>query len=54
MSINGLHDVPCVGFGPGEERLAHAPNEYVPVEDVVKACAFYTAFPGAFIATDKK
>lgn len=54
VSIKGLHDVPCVGFGPGEERLAHAPNEYVPVEDVVKACAFYTAFPGAFIATDKK
>lgn len=50
VAINGLHGVPCVGFGPGEERLAHAANEYVPVEDVVKACAFYTAFPGAFIA----
>ena len=48
VAIKGLHDVPCVGFGPGEERLAHAPNEYVPVEDVVRACAFYTAFPEAF------
>ena len=54
VSIKGLHDVPCVGFGPGEERLAHASDEYVPVADVVKACAFYTAFPRAFIKTDPK
>ncbi|MBU0743561.1 YgeY family selenium metabolism-linked hydrolase [bacterium] len=54
VAIKGLHDVPCVGFGPGEERLAHAPNEYVPVEDVVKACAFYAAYPRAFINTDQR
>ncbi len=53
VSIKGLHDVPCIGFGPGEERFAHARDEYVPVEDVVKACAFYTAFPRAFLMTDK-
>ncbi len=42
VAINGLYDVPCIGFGPGEERMAHAKDEYVPVDDLIKACAFYT------------
>jgi acetylornithine deacetylase/succinyl-diaminopimelate desuccinylase-like protein len=42
--------VPCLGFGPGREELAHARDEHVPVEDVVKACAFYAAFPAAYLA----
>jgi putative selenium metabolism hydrolase len=42
--INGLHGVPCLGFGPGREDLAHSPDEHVPVAEVVKACAFYAAF----------
>jgi len=46
--INGLHGVPCVGFGPGREELAHARDEHVPVADVIRACAFYAAFPAAF------
>jgi acetylornithine deacetylase len=27
---------PTIAFGPGDVRLAHAPNEYVPVEDLKK------------------
>jgi putative selenium metabolism hydrolase len=54
VAIKGLHDVPCVGFGPGEERLAHARDEYVPVDDVVKACAFYAAFPAAYLHTEPR
>jgi len=50
VAINGLHGVPCVGFGPGSEAQAHAPDEYVPIDDLVTACAFYTAFPDAFVA----
>ncbi len=46
--INGLHGVPCVGFGPGREELAHTRDEHVPVADVIQACAFYAAFPVAF------
>ena len=53
VAINGLHGVPCIGFGPGEERMAHAANEYVPVDDVVKACAFYAAFPQTWTTTDR-
>ncbi len=50
VAINGLHGVPCVGFGPGQEAQAHAPDEHVPVDDLVAACAFYAAFPDAFVA----
>ena len=44
VTINGIYGIPTIGFGPGNEVLAHAPNEKVPVEDLVKASAFYAAF----------
>jgi putative selenium metabolism hydrolase len=46
VAITGLHGVPCFGFGPGLENLAHSANEHVPVSDVLTACAFYAALPG--------
>ena len=42
--INGVYGIPMIGFGPGNEVLAHAPNEKVPVEHLVKASAFYAAY----------
>ena len=30
--------------GPGDEKLAHAPNEACPVDHLVGASAFYAAF----------
>jgi putative selenium metabolism hydrolase len=39
--ICGIYGIPVVGFGPGNEVLAHAPDEKVPVEHLVKASAFY-------------
>ena len=45
VAIMGLHGVPCFGFGPGQEDLAHSANEFVPVQDVLTACAFYAALP---------
>lgn len=44
VTINGLYSIPTIGFGPGNEVLAHAPNEKVPVDDLVKAAAFYAMF----------
>ncbi|MFO8066701.1 MAG: YgeY family selenium metabolism-linked hydrolase [Bacteroidales bacterium] len=44
VTINGYYDIPIIGFGPGNEVLAHAPNEKVPVQDLVDASAFYAAF----------
>jgi len=44
VTINGYHKVPIIGFGPGNEVLAHAPNEKIPISDLVAASAFYAAF----------
>jgi putative selenium metabolism hydrolase len=40
----GTYKIPTIGFGPGNEVLAHAPNEKVPVSDLVTAAAFYAAY----------
>jgi putative selenium metabolism hydrolase len=45
VSICGRHGIPCIGFGPGNEIYAHAPNEKTPVEHLEKAAAFYTLIP---------
>jgi putative selenium metabolism hydrolase len=41
VTINGIYKIPTIGFGPGNEVLAHAPNEKVPVSDLITASAFY-------------
>lgn len=48
VAINGLYNIPVIGFGPGEEKMAHAPNEKIPIDDLVKATAFYAAFASEF------
>lgn len=40
----GVYGIPTIGFGPGNEVLAHAPDEKVPIRDLVAASAFYAAF----------
>ncbi|MCH8032374.1 MAG: YgeY family selenium metabolism-linked hydrolase [Bacteroidetes bacterium] len=44
VTINGIYKIPVIGFGPGNEELAHAPNEKVPIEHLIKASAFYAMF----------
>ncbi|HAQ65469.1 MAG TPA: YgeY family selenium metabolism-linked hydrolase [Bacteroidales bacterium] len=44
IAINGMHGIPTIGFGPGNEVMAHAPNEKTPVSDLVAAAAFYALF----------
>ncbi len=44
VTINGYYKIPLIGFGPGNEVMAHAPNEKVPVEDLRVASAFYAAY----------
>ncbi len=44
VTINGLYGIPVIGFGPGNEVMAHAPDETVPVDDLVKASAFYALY----------
>jgi len=40
----GTYGIPTIGFGPGNEVLAHAPNEKVAIQDLVVASAFYAAY----------
>lgn len=44
VTINGIYGIPVIGFGPGNEVLAHAPDEKVLIEHLVKASAFYAMF----------
>jgi acetylornithine deacetylase/succinyl-diaminopimelate desuccinylase-like protein len=46
--INGIYKIPVIGFGPGNEVLAHAPDEKIPVSDLVAASAFYAALAQYF------
>jgi len=39
----GVAGIPTVGFGPGDERLAHAANEAVPLDDLYQAAGVYAA-----------
>ena len=48
VTINGVYGIPTIGFGPGNEVLAHAPNEKVAISDLVTASAFYAAFAHQF------
>jgi putative selenium metabolism hydrolase len=45
VSIMGRFKIPCVGFGPGHEDQAHAPNEVTYKSELVKAAAMYAAIP---------
>jgi putative selenium metabolism hydrolase len=45
VSIMGRFGIPCIGFGPGREEEAHAPNEKTWKEDLVKCAAVYAAVP---------
>ena len=50
FSTNGIYwmgkaQIPSIGFGPGDERDAHARTESVPLAEVVKATEFYAILP---------
>ncbi len=47
VATTGRHKIPAIGFGPGDEAQAHAPNEINRVEDLVICSAFYTLLPYA-------
>jgi len=50
VSINGMFGIPCVGFGPAPESVAHTVNDSVPIRHLVDCAAFYAAFPYEYCA----
>lgn len=48
VSIMGRSGIPCIGFGPGKEAQAHAPNERTWKADLVKCAAVYAALPAIY------
>jgi len=45
VATTGRHKIPAIGFGPGDENQAHAPNEINRVADLEICSAFYAALP---------
>lgn len=45
VATTGRHKIPAIGFGPGDEAQAHAPNEITRVEDLVICSQFYALLP---------
>lgn len=41
VATTGRHKIPAIGFGPGDEDQAHAPNEVTRVKDLEICSAFY-------------
>ena len=48
VSIMGRNGIPCIGFGPGAESQAHAPNEITWAQDLVTCAAVYAALPSCY------
>ncbi len=49
VSIMGMFGIPCIGFGPGHEDQAHAPNERTWKSELVKAAAMYAVIPSIYV-----
>jgi acetylornithine deacetylase/succinyl-diaminopimelate desuccinylase-like protein len=47
VATTGRHGIPAIGFGPGDEDQAHAPNEINRVADLEICSAFYALLPVA-------
>ncbi len=50
VSIAGMFGIPCVGFGPAPESVAHTVKDSVPIEHLTRCAAFYAAFPSVYTA----
>jgi len=53
VSVMGRFGIPCIGFGPGKEAQAHAPNEITWKADLVKCAAVYAALPTLYCENKK-
>jgi len=52
VTIMGRNNIPCIGFGPGAEAQAHAPNEKTWKQDLVTCAAVFAALPSVYTKED--
>jgi putative selenium metabolism hydrolase len=50
VATMGRYGIPTVGFGPGDEWLAHAVDENVRVSDLYEAAVFYALLPSELVS----
>lgn len=48
IATMGMKGIPTIGFGPAHEIYAHSTQDQCPIEHLVKAAAFYAAFPTVY------
>lgn len=53
VAVMGMHGIPCIGFGPGNEIYAHMATEQIAIEQLVKAMAWYAIFPLVYTGSAK-
>lgn len=49
VSIMGMYNIPVIGFGPGSEMEAHAPNEKVKKTDLLYCSALLSVLPKYYL-----
>ncbi|MBN2897225.1 MAG: YgeY family selenium metabolism-linked hydrolase [Clostridia bacterium] len=49
VAIMGMHGIPCIGFGPGHEEEAHAPNEKISKKELKDAVKQYALLPKVYM-----
>ncbi|MGF1692609.1 YgeY family selenium metabolism-linked hydrolase [Photobacterium kagoshimensis] len=54
VSIMGRYGIPVIGFGPGKEPEAHAPNEKTWKDHLVTCAAMYAVIPQMYLSELKK
>ena len=54
VSIMGRYGIECIGFGPGDEKEAHAPNEKTRKDDLVICAALYAVMPLMYLENLRK
>jgi putative selenium metabolism hydrolase len=52
VTIMGRNGIPCIGFGPGAEAQAHAPNEKTWKQDLVTCAALFAALPSVYTGSN--
>ncbi len=50
VATAGRHGIPTIGYGPGSEAQAHAPNELQWKDDLVRCAALYSVLPTHYTA----